>query len=83
MSISQLVCRRSLALAAVGLAALTGLASAQVQPVCAESFDYASPGLLTAQNGGSGWVGAWWVSGAANDDIVIFDQTVAPALVQR
>ena len=61
-------------------AVLCGWAQAQVQPVASDSFDYTHPGLLMDGAGGSGWSNNWWVSGAANDDIVIFDQTVAPAL---
>jgi hypothetical protein len=53
-------------------------AFAQVQPVSFESFDYAAPALLQAQNGGTGWVTDWNILGMQNA-VVIFSPNVNPA----
>ena len=65
----------SLTIAALGLSAT---ASAQITPVASDSFEYPVPGLLYQQAGGTGWSNAWWVSGAANDELVMFDQSIQP-----
>jgi len=67
---------RSISLTAAALG-LSAVASAQT-PIATESFEYAVPGLLYQQAGGTGWSNAWWVSGGANDDLVMFDQTITP-----
>ncbi|MDG1491146.1 MAG: hypothetical protein P8R43_04590 [Planctomycetota bacterium] len=65
----------TLSIAALGLSAT---ASAQVTPVASDSFEYPVPGLLYQQAGGTGWSNAWWVSGATNDELVMFDQSIQP-----
>ena len=65
----------TLSIAALGLSAT---ASAQIIPVASDSFEYPVPGLLYQQAGGTGWSNAWWVSGAANDELVMFDQSIQP-----
>jgi len=67
---------RSISLTAAALG-LSAVASAQT-PIATESFEYPVPGLLYQQAGGTGWSNAWWVSGGANDDLVMFDQTITP-----
>ncbi|MBL6755362.1 MAG: hypothetical protein ISQ11_03045 [Planctomycetes bacterium] len=68
---------RSLSLSVVALG-LAATASAQVTTIATESFEYPVPGLLYQQAGGTGWSNAWWVSGGANDELVMFDQTIQP-----
>ncbi|MDG1048582.1 MAG: hypothetical protein P8M11_15600 [Planctomycetota bacterium] len=65
----------SFVIAALGFATI---ASAQVTPIATDSFEYPVPGLLYQQAGGTGWSNAWWVSGGANDELVMFDQSVQP-----
>ncbi|MEZ6015559.1 MAG: hypothetical protein R3F49_10625 [Planctomycetota bacterium] len=70
----------TLALTPAALAAslaLASVASAQVQPVSFESFDYVPPALLGNQNGGSGWATPWDILGLGTE-IVVFDLSVNP-----
>ncbi len=66
--------------AAVASGLLAGLptASAQVTVVASETFEYTYPGQLFDQDGGIGWSNSWYV-GAGQDDISLFDSSVAPA----
>ena len=48
---------------------LIGATFAQGQTNVAESFAYPA-GSLAAQNGGSGWLGAWTIPGTSNAPIV-------------
>ncbi|MEM9382358.1 MAG: hypothetical protein AAGB93_20565 [Planctomycetota bacterium] len=66
-------------LVAFGLVASTVAASAQVTPVCTETFEYPAPGVFHAMTGGTGWSNAWWVGGAMNDDLQVMDNTMTPA----
>ncbi|MEM1450357.1 MAG: hypothetical protein AAGI22_14670 [Planctomycetota bacterium] len=70
--------KRSLLLP-IGLVATSITATAQVTPVCTETFEYPAPGLFHAQTGGTGWSNAWWVDGAMNDDLQVMDNTMTPA----
>ena len=60
------------------LSCLTATASAQVTPIATESFNYPVPGLFHNMAGGTGWSNAWFVNGGANDDLVMFDNTITP-----
>ncbi len=60
-------------------ACLTTVASAQVTPIATETFEYPVPGLFHAMSGGTGWSNAWFVNGGANDDLVMFDNTITPS----
>ena len=65
---------------ALGALALTlaSSAAAQVSVVATETFEYPFPGPLFDQDGGVGWENPWWVSGAINDDVGLFDSTAMP-----
>ncbi|MCP3918934.1 MAG: hypothetical protein GY711_25590 [bacterium] len=65
--------------AAAAIAVLTAAPSAfsQVQPVAFESFDYAFPGLMGGQNGGTGWLNAW-VDDNGNGVVVQADPPTNP-----
>ena len=65
-------------LAALAAAGLSAVASAQVTVVASETFEYPVPGPFFQQAGGVGWENPWWVSGAANDDLTLFDSSVTP-----
>lgn len=58
---------------------LTTAAAAQVTPFATETFEYPVPGVFHAMAGGTGWSNAWFVNGAANDDLVMFDNTIMPS----
>lgn len=53
-------------------------ASAQVLPVCTETFEYPYPGMLHLQTGGIGWLNEWFIV-QGTGDISLFDSSVAPA----
>lgn len=55
-------------------------ASAQVTIISTESFDYTTPGLLINNTGGTGWADSWDVLSMAGNEVVMFDQSIAPAM---
>ncbi len=61
------------------LASLTTIAAAQVTPVATDTFEYPIPGLFHNMPGGTGWSNNWFVNGGANDDLVMFDNTILPS----
>ncbi|GEM_PF-1499616 len=65
-------------LALATAAGLLPTATAQVTVVASETFEYPVPGPFFQQVGGVGWENPWWVSGPTNDDLTLFDATVAP-----
>ena len=57
-------------------AALTAAATAQIQPVASETFEYTAPGPFSGQNGGVGFAQPWFVTGGGAD-MQLFDMTAA------
>ena len=58
--------------------ALATAASAQVTPVCVETFDYPIGSSYHQSVGGTGWSNGWWVEGANNDDYLCEDNSSMP-----
>lgn len=53
-------------------------AGAQVAVIATESFNYPVPGQFHAMGGGTGWSNNWYVTGAANDELTMFDNSTMP-----
>lgn len=62
------------------IGALTSVASAQISVVAADSFDYPISGSFHGLGTGVGWSNTWFVTGAANDEMAVFDNTTTPML---
>ena len=69
---------RTLSAASLGLVALTSLASAQVTPVCTETFEYPIGATFHGLPGGTGWSNNWYVDGAGNAAYLVQDNTMTP-----
>ena len=69
---------KPLFLALLATASLSSFAGAQVTVIASETFEYPVPGTFFQETGGVGWENPWWVSGATNDDLALFDSTVTP-----
>lgn len=65
-------------LALLSVVGLLSPASSQVTIISSETFEYPAPGPFFQQVGGVGWENPWWVSGATNDDLSVFDGAATP-----
>ncbi|MEZ6017737.1 MAG: hypothetical protein R3F49_21695 [Planctomycetota bacterium] len=64
---------------ALAALALVPLANAQIELVASETFEYAVPGLVHDGSTGIGWSNNWFITGASNNEIVMFDNSISPA----
>ena len=69
---------RRIASLPTGLLLLTSLATAQVTPVCTETFEYPIGATFHGLPGGTGWSNNWYVDGAGNAAYLVQDNTMTP-----
>ena len=73
--------QRNLTPFSLGVVLLAATATAQVTPVCTETFEYPIGATFHALPGGTGWSNNWYVDGAGNAAYLTQDNTVAPNFV--
>ena len=73
--------QRNLTPFSLGVVLLAATASAQVTPVCTETFEYPIGATFHALPGGTGWSNNWYVDGAGNAAYLSQDNTMTPNFV--